>query len=301
VWVEYNVTPLVTGNGSVSFALIADSTDGLDVFSREGTQPPQLVVTAGGTADTQAPSAPTNLTATASSASQVNLSWTAATDNVGVTGYDVYRGGTLLQSLGITTSFSDTTVAPSTSYSYTVKAKDAAGNISPASNTATVTTPAGGTPTTVTFAPDADVYADQLNPTTNFGTAVKVVSDNSPVREGYFRFTVSGLTGAVQSATLRLWVTDGTAYGPAVYGVADTTWSETGLTWNNKPAHGASPTDNKGAISTSVWVEYNVTPLVTGNGSVSFALIADSTDGLDVFSREGTQPPQLVVTVGNSP
>jgi len=255
----------------------------------------------GGTSDTQAPSAPANLTANASSATQVNLTWTASTDNVGVTGYDVYRGGTLLKSLGVTTSYADTTVAPSTSYSYTVKAKDAAGNISPVSNTATVTTPSGGTSTTLTFGPNADTYADQLNPTTPFGTAVKVTSDNSPVREGYFRFSVSGLSGAVQSATLRLWVTDGTGNGPAVYGVTDTTWSETGLTWNNKPANNPTATDNKGAVSISTWVEYDVTPLVTGNGTFSFALIADSSDGLDVFSREGTKPPQLVVTAGTTP
>jgi hypothetical protein len=96
-------------------------------------------------------------------------------------------------------------------------------------------------------------------------------------------------------------VTDSTPNGPAVYGVADTSWSETGLTWNNKPARGTTATDNKGAVSSGTWVEYNVTPLVTGNGTVSFALIGDSSDGLDVYSREGTQPPQLVVTAGNSP
>jgi fibronectin type 3 domain-containing protein len=255
----------------------------------------------GGTADSQAPSAPTNLAATASSATQVNLSWTAATDNVGVTGYDVYRDGTLLQSLGVATSFSDTTVTASTNYSYTVKAKDAAGNISMASNTATVTTPADATPTTLTFVPDADTYVEQANPGTNFGTATKLLVDNSPVREGYLRFTVSGLSGSVQSATLRLFVTDSTSNGPAIYGVADTTWSETGLTWNNKPARGTTATDNKGAVSSGTWVEYNVTPLVTGNGAVSFALIGDSSNGLDVYSRQGTQPPQLVVKAGNSP
>ncbi|MFF2092731.1 discoidin domain-containing protein [Paenibacillus sp. NPDC058174] len=101
--------------------------------------------TAGTAVDTQPPSAPQALTATAASASQVNLSWTASTDNVGVTGYEVYRNGTLV---GTTThaAYSDTGLAASTSYTYTVKAKDAAGNVSANSNTASVTTPsAGGT------------------------------------------------------------------------------------------------------------------------------------------------------------
>ncbi|TJY38259.1 fibronectin type III domain-containing protein [Cohnella pontilimi] len=96
-----------------------------------------------GTGDTQAPSAPANLAATAVSASQINLTWTASTDNVGVTGYDVYRNGSLAGS-ATSTSYSDTGLAASTTYSYTVKARDAAGNVSAASNTASATTQSGG-------------------------------------------------------------------------------------------------------------------------------------------------------------
>ncbi|UKS28679.1 discoidin domain-containing protein [Paenibacillus sp. HWE-109] len=89
--------------------------------------------------DTQAPTAPTNLTAAAVSGSQINLSWTAATDNVGVASYAIYRGGTLVGT-SATTSYSDMGLTASTTYSYTVKAKDAAANVSAASNTATATT-----------------------------------------------------------------------------------------------------------------------------------------------------------------
>ena len=89
--------------------------------------------------DTTVPSAPGLLTATAPSTSQVNLTWGAASDNVGVAGYRVYRGGT---QVGTTagTSYSDTGLAAGTPYGYTVRAYDAAGNLGPASNTATVTT-----------------------------------------------------------------------------------------------------------------------------------------------------------------
>ncbi|MFC1406550.1 MULTISPECIES: GH12 family glycosyl hydrolase domain-containing protein [Streptacidiphilus] len=95
----------------------------------------------GGGGDTTPPSAPTGLTVTGTTSSSASLSWTAATDNTAVTGYDVYRGGTLV---GTTagTSYTDTGLTASTVYTYTVKAFDAAGNLSPASGSATATTQA---------------------------------------------------------------------------------------------------------------------------------------------------------------
>jgi thermitase len=98
----------------------------------------------GGTADTTAPSAPTNLTATAVSDTSVGLSWNASTDNVGVTGYQVLRNGTKIATTG-GTSYADTGLTASTSYSYTVTASDLAGNVSAVSNTATATTQAANT------------------------------------------------------------------------------------------------------------------------------------------------------------
>ncbi|WP_328899059.1 MULTISPECIES: glycoside hydrolase family 6 protein [unclassified Streptomyces] len=97
----------------------------------------------GGDDDTQAPTAPTGLTSTAKTSSSVSLSWTASSDNKAVTGYDVYRGGTKVGS-STTTSYTDTGLSASTAYSYTVKAKDAAGNVSAASSALSVTTSAGG-------------------------------------------------------------------------------------------------------------------------------------------------------------
>ena len=112
--------------------------------------------------DTQAPDAPTGLTATAVGPTQVNLSWTASTDNVGVTGYRVERcQGVRLRDLrrgrdAAGTTFSDTGRTPSTTYSYRVRATDAAGNLGPYSGTASATTPAA----TDTQAPTAPGRAD---------------------------------------------------------------------------------------------------------------------------------------------
>jgi hypothetical protein len=90
--------------------------------------------------DTTPPSTPTGLQASAST-SQVTLTWTASTDNVGVTGYDVLRGGVRV-AVVTTTAYNDTSVQPGTAYTYTVSAHDAAGNASTASAPLTVTTAA---------------------------------------------------------------------------------------------------------------------------------------------------------------
>ena len=97
----------------------------------------------GGSSDTTAPSAPSGLAATGTTASSTTLNWTAATDNVGVTGYQIIRNGAQVATT-TSTSYTDTGLSAATSYSYTVKAVDAAGNVSAASNTASVTTTASG-------------------------------------------------------------------------------------------------------------------------------------------------------------
>lgn len=100
----------------------------------------------GGGSDTQAPTAPGTLRSTAKSSSTVSLAWNASTDNVGVTGYDIYRGANQVQSVSGTTA-TVSGLSPSTAYSFSVKARDAAGNVSAASNSVSVTTDAGGSTT----------------------------------------------------------------------------------------------------------------------------------------------------------
>ncbi len=97
--------------------------------------------------DTQAPTIPTGLTATAISASAINLAWTAATDNVSVTSYKLYRGGTLLVTLGNLTSYGDSGLRDATAYNYTVAACDALSNCSAQSIAATATTQTAAGPT----------------------------------------------------------------------------------------------------------------------------------------------------------
>ena len=103
-------------------------------------------VTTASAADTTAPSAPTGLTAAAAGSSGANLSWSASTDDVGVTGYIVRRNGVQVGT-PVSTSYADAGLSAATTYSYTVAASDAAGNISSDSTSVSVTT-AGAADTT---------------------------------------------------------------------------------------------------------------------------------------------------------
>jgi chitodextrinase len=114
--------------------------------------------------DTELPTAPTDLRAAPLSDSEIDLSWTASTDNVGVTGYVIYRNGQALPPLrGASTTFRDTGLAPSTGYVYTVRATDAAGHLSDDSNkTKAETHRAGGTDVDRPTKP-TNVTAEALN------------------------------------------------------------------------------------------------------------------------------------------
>ena len=246
-----------------------------------------------GATDTQAPTAPTNLQAAAASASQVNLTWGASSDNVGVAGYKVFRDGAQIATSS-TTTYSDTTVKASTTYSYSVVAHDAAGNSSPPSNTATVTTPAGAE--TLTFSPTDDAFVRLDAPDSNFGSAGSLEVDNSPVKNVLLKFSVSGLNvRAVSSAKLRVWCVDSSSSGGRFQRTANT-WDEGTVTWNRAPA-GGSDVASLGSVSSGRWYELDVTSLVTGDGVFSLRTTSSSSDGADYSSKEGTAAPQLVVTV----
>lgn len=121
--------------------------------------------------DTTAPSVPTGLTARPNGATQVDLSWTASTDNKGVGGYDIRRrvaGGTFATiGTSTTTRYSDTTAQPSRRYDYQVRARDTSGNVSAYSTIASATTPATGAPVpppSATPPADPPIVADSAAP-----------------------------------------------------------------------------------------------------------------------------------------
>ena len=157
-----------------------------DVVGNTATSTDQTFTTANTGPDVTPPTAPTNLTAGASSSSELDLSWNASTDNVGVAGYKIFRGGSQVGTTTSATTYADTGLTSSTTYTYFVKAYDAAGNISSASNIATSTT---GT--------WSDGFANAPSGTPQFSTLLQGYATRAPWRVAGVDYPVGITSGTV--------------------------------------------------------------------------------------------------------
>jgi chitodextrinase len=155
-----------------------------------------FTITAGAAPDTVAPTAPT-LSASGTTETTTNLSWSGATDNVAVTGYDVFRNGGLIGSTTTATTFAVTGLTASTAYSFTVKSKDAAGNVSADSNSVSVTTL---TPAPDTTAPNAPTLSASGTTQTTTNLSWTGATDNVAVT-GYDVLRNGALIGSTTTAT----------------------------------------------------------------------------------------------------
>ncbi len=226
MWVQRQTAPTPLAGTSVALNDTAPTTDRWNMASIEVL--PAVV-------DSQPPSAPTKLAAGTVTTTQVPLSWTASTDDQGVAGYRVFRGASQVGEPG-GTSFTDNTVAANTTYTYTVKAFDAAGNVSDASEPVTVTTPAGDTtpPTVSMTAPEGGATVS--------GSSVPLAATASDA---------SGIAG-VQ------FLLDGSPLG------AEDTSSPYGMSWNSTTVANGSHTiaararDGSGLLATSSSVTVKV-------------------------------------------
>ena len=158
---------------------------------------------------------------------------------------------------------------------------------------------------TVVLTPVADTDVASLNPTKNFGTAstLRVRLSSSSTEStlySYLKFDVSGVTGTVLDAKLRMLPTgqDGASPDSGSVHRIDTGWTETGVTWNNAPVITGTPLAGASAVSVGVWKEWNLDPAaVPGNGTYAFGLRSSSANMAVYSSRETTNKPQLVLTL----
>ncbi|PHQ30813.1 M4 family metallopeptidase [Leeuwenhoekiella nanhaiensis] len=243
VWIDYNQNGSFTDNGELvfsraaststsvsgSFTVPASALDGstrmrvsmkyngipssCETFSY-GEVEDYTITFGGGTADTEAPSAPTNLAASNITETTLDLNWNASTDNVGVTGYDVYQGASLLGTV-TGTSASITGLTADTAYSFSVQAKDAAGNVSASSNTVNVTTAGGVTADTEAPSAPTNLAASNITETTldlNWNAS----TDNVGVT-GYDVYQGASLLGTVTGTSASITgLTADTAYSFSV-------------------------------------------------------------------------------------
>lgn len=269
--------------------------------------------------DTTAPSAVEGATASLTGTT-ANVGWTAATDNVGVAGYQIHRSGTdgftpsaeTLQSTvtGTTLSSEDTGLKPGT-YHYRIVAVDEAGNSGPASAQVTVTVPAEEVkPVTLTLTPSEDTSVNQGAPNTAYGSSVSMASRGSLGYTSYLRFlpgtqVPEGMT--LRSATLRLNTTTDPIAGSVdqhtIHPVTGS-WTEATATWNTRSA---LATTLLGAVApTNVNTAYTVdldpaalAPLLAG--PVDLGITSAGTDNAWFFTKEAPANRRPVLTLVFAP
>jgi hypothetical protein len=192
--------------------------------------------------DVTPPSTPAAPTATVTNGVDVGLTWPAATDNVGVTGYRLHRapmsgftvGAATLVGTVVTPSYVDAG-RPAGTWYYRVVAFDAANNASTASPETAVA--AGGPPTVVTLRPTEDAFVNAGGPGTNYATDPFLKTRGTLGAQSYLRFALPAApTGQrLTSAVLRLMCdADATADNQSVR-IGSDAWTESALTWSNRP------------------------------------------------------------------
>jgi glucose/arabinose dehydrogenase/PKD repeat protein len=146
----------------------------------------------------------------------------------------------------------------------------------------------------ISFVPIADAQIRSNQASKNFGTSTTLRVRLNQSRS-YLKFTVTGLTGPPTSAVLRLRVIDGSTSGGSVYHLTNTTWTESGITWNNAPAITGTALSSLGSVTTATWVDFNLGSVITGNGTYTFAISGGNSDFVDYASRETGYDPVLVL------
>ena len=261
--------------------------------------------TSNAAADTEAPSAPTSLAASSITATSLTLNWTASTDNVGVTEYDVYQGAAKIGS-STTTSYNVTGLTASTAYTFTVKAKDAAGNVSGDSNTVNATTTAA----TITYCTSkGDSVSDEYIGRVQLGS----IDNSSGGGNGYSDHTaISTDLEKGKSNTITITPTwTGSSYDEG-YGVwidynQDGDFSDAGETVWTKAKSKDTPVSTSftvpssaldGATRMRIVMKYNATPTAC-EASFSYGEVEDYTVNIGAAVAD-TQAPTAPSSLASS-
>ena len=272
------------------------------VFNSVGTFTVTLVASnAGG------PSAPASTQIQVSQASPPTASFTSSTTSgvapLSVTFTDTSTGGPTNWSWtfgdgGTSTSQSPAHVFNSVgTFTVTLVASNAGGASAPASTQIQVSQASGSQ--TITLNPSADTTVSSYSPSKNYGSYTTLTLKLSDIEYlSLLTFSVQSLPAGVAptSAHLRLYVTDGGPDGGTWFR-SPTNWNESTVTWLDAPT--IDPTTSfasTGSVSPGQWIDIDVTQIVTGDGTFGFAARTSNSDRVIYSSREGSNPPQLVLS-----
>jgi hypothetical protein len=175
--------------------------------------------------------------------------------------------------------------------------------IPPTATSTPIPSTATPTPLPVTnfiFNAEADTVILSNRPNNNLGLSTQISTDASPQIITLLRFNTQGLGGTISDATVRLFVQSDSAIGFDVFAVSDNNWVETAVTFNTAPAIG-NFINSSGPTTAGSWIDIDVSSTLTGNGQISFALISTDSNRILMSSREGANPPELVVNVNLGP
>jgi PKD repeat protein len=151
----------------------------------------------------------------------------------------------------------------------------------------------------LSFAPTDDSFVRSNFPDENNGSLDNLRTfKGASQTNSFFKFTVSGVTGTVASATLRLYVVKDGAKAGNLFPVGDNSWSEGTITWGTAPAIGSTRIAQGGPAPLGTWVEISLGNTITGNGTYSLALVGSSSPAAWFSSSEGANSPELVLTQG---
>lgn len=302
----FDVTSVVTTTGSYSFAIASDSANDVIYNSEEAASlKPQLIITYVSSTDVTPPTV--SITSpTASSTVGGTISVTAsASDDVALDSVQFKLDGVNIGTEDPLAPYAvslDTTTLSNGVHTLTAEARDRGWNL--ATSTPVVITVSN---TVVNFSAADDAQVRGAASTTNYGANTGLTvdfSDGGGQTESYLKFGVTGITGTVVKARLKL-TTNGTAGSNSnstglPYMVTSTSWTEGTITWKNRPARDSVAIVNNTAttIGLNTAKFFDVLSVVTGNGTSSFAVASASTDNVVYNSDEAaSNKPVLELTV----
>lgn len=165
--------------------------------------------------------------------------------------------------------------------------------------TTTTTTTVTSLPGVYVLTPSDDATIVANHPSENYGSEQMLqVDDDSGVLDALIRFDLSDIdTRRVASATLRLYCTNKSDSGGILGKTTSSNWNENLVTWASAPAAFGAPIHSLGPVETAMWYEIDVTHLFSGgnNNAVSIRMTSNSWDRAGYSSKEGPEPPQLVL------